>query len=76
MIWWRRLVALAVALALTAVVFEFYAVFATAVGHYLSLPPPAAQSETAKPEPGVVSVQIIPTKPPPCPKEQPCPKPK
>jgi len=60
---WRHAVILLGAIAITVAVFEFWGDFASAWGNFMSLPPPAA------PVSGPVTVQIIPSKPPP--KKQP-----
>jgi len=53
---WQRAAVLVGAVVITLVVFEFWAVFASAWTNVMKLPPPAAQTS------GPVTVEIIPSK--------------
>lgn len=58
---WLRVVTMTIAIVITLVAFAFWGSLKTAVGNFLSSPPPKDQSE--------VTVQIIPSKPKPPPKQ-------
>jgi hypothetical protein len=80
--WWRHLIMLSIAIAITAAGFTFWLVFKSAIGNYLSREA-AEPQQTAQPAqpgqtPGEVTVKIInaPTAPvanPRCTKDHPCP---
>jgi hypothetical protein len=72
MIWFRRVLFLAIGLVITVIAFRFWNNFATLMGHLSAAPPPHAVAAPANPN--EVTVGIIPAQPPKkdCDKQHPC----